>query len=99
MLSGPAASIEPFFGDTITVSETAEDTERALTVLLGHAEYRDRIALRAHRRVFDEHLYRHRVAGVLDRVGRPVRAPGPRRPPGQPTSLPDRWRSSTAPGT
>lgn len=72
VISGPATSIEPFFGDTITVSESAEETERALTVLLRHAEYRDRIALRAHRRVFDEHLYRHRVAEVLARIGRPV---------------------------
>ncbi|GAA6525247.1 glycosyltransferase [Intrasporangium sp. DVR] len=72
VISGPAASIEPFFGDTITVSGSAEETERALTVLLRHAEYRDRIALRAHRRVFDEHLYRHRVAEVLARTGHPV---------------------------
>ena len=72
VISGPAASIAPFFGDTITVSGSAEETERALTVLLRHAEYRDRIALRAHRRVFDEHLYRHRVAEVLARVGHPV---------------------------
>ncbi len=74
IISGPAASIAPFFGDTITVSETAEETERALTVLLRHAEYRDRLALRAHRRVFDEHLYRHRVAEVLSRIGHPVPA-------------------------
>lgn len=69
VVSGPAASIERFFGDTITVSHDAEDTDRALTVLLGHEEYRARIGLRAHRRVFDEHLYRHRVADVLARIG------------------------------
>jgi spore maturation protein CgeB len=73
VISGPAASIEPFFGDTVTVSSCAEETERALTVLLRHAEYRDRLGLRAHRRVFDEHLYRHRIAEVLARVGHPVR--------------------------
>jgi spore maturation protein CgeB len=75
VVSGPAASIEPFFGDAITVSESPEQTDLALTVLLGHPEYRDRIGLRAHRRVFDEHLYRHRVAEVLDRIGHHPSAP------------------------
>ncbi|MDV3219807.1 glycosyltransferase [Intrasporangium sp.] len=72
VLSGPAASIEPFFGDTITVARDAEEARSALSVLLRHAEYRDRIGLRAHRRVFDEHLYRHRVSAVLESVGHPA---------------------------
>ncbi len=75
VLSGPAASIEPFFGDTIRVTHDAEETGRELRALLQHAEYRDRLALRAHRRVFDEHLYGHRVDTVLESVGitRPAR--------------------------
>ncbi len=75
VLSGPAASIEPFFGDTIRVTHDAEETGRELRALLQHAEYRDRLALRAHRRVFDEHLYGHRVDTVLASVGiaRPAR--------------------------
>ncbi|MGW5240428.1 glycosyltransferase family protein [Monashia sp. NPDC004114] len=75
VLSGPAASIEPFFGDTVRISHDAEETERELRALLQHDEYRDRLALRAHRRVFDEHLYAHRVDTVLQSVGiaRPAR--------------------------
>ena len=69
VVSAPAASIEPFFGATIEVVENAEETGRALDVLLGNAEYRDRLALQAHRRVFDEHLYAHRVDTVLRSVG------------------------------
>jgi spore maturation protein CgeB len=69
IISAPAASIEPFFGDTITVVENAEQTTEALARLLGDDDARDRQALRAHRRVFDEHLYSHRVATVLRSVG------------------------------
>ena len=69
VVSAPAASIEPFFGATIEVVENAEETGRALDVLLSNAEYRDRLALQAHRRVFDEHLCSHRVDVVLRSVG------------------------------
>lgn len=72
VLSGPAASIEPFFGDTITVAHDRAEAERHLGVLMSQPEVRDRLALRAHRRVFDEHLYRHRVDQVLRTVGLPV---------------------------
>lgn len=69
VVSAPAASIEPFFGDTIEVVETADQTRNALRTLLTNDEYRDRQALRAHRRVFEEHLYTHRVDTVLRAVG------------------------------
>jgi spore maturation protein CgeB len=69
VISAPAASIEPFFGGTIEVVENAAETGRALDVLLTNAEYRDRLALQAHRRVFDEHLCSHRVDTVLRSVG------------------------------
>jgi hypothetical protein len=69
VLSAPAASIEPFFGNDIEVVSNEVEARAALDVLLGQAEYRDRQALRAHRRVFDEHLYSHRVDTVLHAVG------------------------------
>lgn len=75
ILSGPAASIEPFFGGTITVATEPEAARRDLKVLLEQDAYRDRLALRAHRRVFDEHLYRHRVETVLASTGVPAREP------------------------
>ena len=74
VLSGPAASIEPFFGDTVRVTRSAEETERELRALLQHEDYRDRLGLRAHRRVLDEHTYGHRIATVLEAVG--LEAPG-----------------------
>jgi spore maturation protein CgeB len=69
VVSTPAASIEPFFGDTITVVDDEESATRAIRILVDQSEYRDRLALRAHRRVFDEHLYTHRVRQVLAAVG------------------------------
>lgn len=75
VVSGPAASIPAFFGDTVRVVTDEEETSRELGALLAHAEYRDRIGLRAHRRVFDEHLYEHRVDTVLRAVGIPSSPP------------------------
>lgn len=69
VVTAPAASVEPFFGDTVEVVEDAEQTRTALRALLSNDEYRDRLALRAHRRVFDEHLCGHRVDTVLRAVG------------------------------
>ena len=69
VLSGPAASIEPFFGDTVRVTRSAEETTRELRALLQHEDYRDRLGLRAHRRVLDAHTYGHRVDTVLSTVG------------------------------
>ena len=77
VVSAPAASIQPFFGSTIEVVENTEDTRRALDVLLTNGEYRDRLALRAHRRVFDEHLCTHRVDTVLRSVGLDGKPPSP----------------------
>lgn len=78
VISGPAASIEPHFGDTIEVVHDADEARAALRATLGHAELRDRRALRAHRRVHDEHLYTHRADTVLAAAGlrpRPVAEP------------------------
>ncbi|MBA2694946.1 MAG: glycosyltransferase, partial [Actinobacteria bacterium] len=72
VLSAPSAAIEPFFGDTVTVAADTAQARSALTMLLDQPEHRDRLALRAHRRVFDEHLYTHRVDHVLEAVGLPV---------------------------
>ncbi len=69
VVTAPAASIEPFFGDTVEVVEDAHETRTALRLLLSNADHRDRLALRAHRRVFDEHLCSHRVDAVLRSVG------------------------------
>lgn len=72
VLSAPSAAIKPFFGDTVTVVSDASEARGALGVLLGQKEHRDRLGLLAHRRVFDEHLYGHRVSTVLQTVGLPA---------------------------
>jgi len=69
IVSSPAASIEPFFGDTVTVVNDEAGARQAIDRLLGDADLRDKQALRAHRRVYDEHLYSHRVESVLMAVG------------------------------
>jgi spore maturation protein CgeB len=69
VVSTPAASIEPFFEDTVTVVDDEQSANRAIRILVKQPEHRDRLALRAHRRVFDKHLYTHRVGQVLAAVG------------------------------
>ncbi|MCU1537989.1 MAG: glycosyl transferase family 2 [Humibacillus sp.] len=69
VLSAPSAAIEPFFGDTVRVAGSAEEADLELRALLQHPEHRDRLGLRAHRRVLDAHRYEHRVGTVLESVG------------------------------
>jgi len=69
IVTAPAASVEPFFGADVEVAHDEDEARTSLGVLLKHDEYRDRLALRAHRRVYDEHLYGHRVDTVLRSVG------------------------------
>jgi spore maturation protein CgeB len=68
VVTTPAASIEPIFGDTVTVVDNEESAARAIRILVKQTEHRDRLALRAHRRVFNAHLFTHRVETVLDAV-------------------------------
>ena len=69
IVSAPAASIEPYFGDAVSEVKDEAEARAAIDRLLGDADLRDKQALRAHRRVFDEHLYTHRVESVLASVG------------------------------
>jgi spore maturation protein CgeB len=69
VVTSPAASIEPFFGADVSVVRSPEETREALSALVQHDEYRDRMTLRAHRGVFDDHLYSHRVDTVLRALG------------------------------
>lgn len=71
VLSTPSAAIKPFFADTITVVENGAQASTALAFLLDQPEHRERLAWLAHRRVFDEHLYEHRVDSLLRSVGLP----------------------------
>lgn len=75
VLSAPSAAIQPFFSDTVTVVRDTDEARGALGVLLDQKEHRDRLGLLAHRRVFDQHLYRHRVDTILETLGLPVSEP------------------------
>lgn len=72
VVTAPAASVEPFFGADVEVAHDEDEARTSLGVLLKHDEYRDRLALRAHRRVYDEHLYGHRVDTVLRAIDSPL---------------------------
>jgi Glycosyl transferases group 1/Glycosyl transferase family 2 len=72
VVTAPAASIEDFFDADVTVVRTPDETRTAIAALVRHDDYRDRMTLRAHRRVFDNHLYTHRVDAVLRSVGIPT---------------------------
>jgi spore maturation protein CgeB len=74
VLSAPSAAIAPYFGGDVEVVEGEEGARLALAALTRHEELRARRGLRAHRRVFDAHLYAHRVDTVLATVGLPVPA-------------------------
>jgi spore maturation protein CgeB len=74
IISTPSPAIVPVFGDDVEVVNDAEETQAALEVLLGHDDLRERRAIHAHRTVFDEHLYEHRVAAVLRAVDLPHEA-------------------------
>jgi spore maturation protein CgeB len=71
VVTTPAASIAPFFEDTVTVVDDEESATRAIRILVEQHEYRERLALRAHRRVFDGHLYTDRVRQVLTALDLP----------------------------
>ena len=44
VVTAPAASVEPFFGDTLTVVDSEETAARALSILINQPEHRDRLA-------------------------------------------------------
>jgi len=77
VVTTPAASVEPFFGADVEVVRDEAEAGAAIEVLLAHDDLRDRMALRAHRRVYDEHLVTHRVDTVLRAVDRETAVPQP----------------------
>ncbi|MCI0689543.1 MAG: glycosyltransferase, partial [Sporichthyaceae bacterium] len=81
VLATPAPGITELFGDDVEIVPTAEEARPALAALTEQDDYRDRLALRAHRRVFDDHLIRHRVTAVLTAAGLPGPQPGPQPDP------------------
>jgi spore maturation protein CgeB len=69
VLSAPSPAIPNYFGNDIAVAHDGESARTQLRMLLKQRDLRERHALRAHRRVFDSHLYTHRVDEILRTVG------------------------------
>ncbi|MEU5876597.1 glycosyltransferase [Spirillospora sp. NPDC047279] len=90
ILSGHAEAIERFFPGTVSLTRSQEETKTLLTGLLANPELRDRQAHLAMREVFASHTFGHRVASVLEAIGRPETRPEPYVSVILPTNRPDR---------
>jgi spore maturation protein CgeB len=74
VVSGWSRAIEEIFGeDRIAITRTPDETRDLVGALLANPELRDRQAQLAHRLVFAEHTFSHRVDTVLRTLGMPVR--------------------------
>ncbi|WP_405216956.1 glycosyltransferase [Agrococcus sp. Ld7] len=70
IVSPPSAAIPNYFEpDEVVVVNDATSARNATRALVRSVEHRDRIALRARRRVWAEHTYGHRVDAICEAVG------------------------------
>lgn len=75
VISSPSRGIAELLGeDVVLLGDDETTTRRHLERLLGDDEYRERLSLRAQRKVFAEHTYERRLAAVLAAVGLPTTA-------------------------
>jgi len=74
VISPPSAGVTEVLGADVEIVHDAEETAQALAAITRQDDYRDRLVLRAHRRIYDEHLLRHRVQTVLAAAGVPAPA-------------------------
>jgi Glycosyl transferases group 1/Glycosyl transferase family 2 len=65
VISPPSAAVTELLGADVEIVHDAEQAAQALATITRQDDYRDRLVLRAHRRVYDEHLLGHRVQTVL----------------------------------
>ncbi|HEX2499318.1 MAG TPA: glycosyltransferase, partial [Actinomycetes bacterium] len=72
VISPPSAAVTELFGEDVEIVHDAEEAVQALATITGQDDYRDRLVLRAHRHVYDEHLLGHRVQTVLTAAGLPA---------------------------
>ncbi|WP_158316690.1 glycosyltransferase family protein [Agrococcus pavilionensis] len=81
VVSPPSAAIPNYFApDEVVVVDDARGARNAARALVRSPEYRDRIALRARRRVWAEHTYGHRVNTICQAVGIAQERPRTQRP-------------------
>lgn len=69
VVSSPSAGIEALFGDTVAVTSTRQEAERAIRRFLEDEGHRLEAAARGIRRVFGRHTYEDRLREVCAAVG------------------------------
>ena len=68
VISCYSLGIEKLFSNIVKISNTEEDTENHLKLLLNHKEIRERLSLLGQRKILQEHTYEHRITTLLDNI-------------------------------
>ncbi|MCU1429896.1 MAG: hypothetical protein JWL83_3896 [Actinomycetia bacterium] len=66
VISTPARGITELLGDAVIVTDTADDTRRAVERVVHDHDYRDQVGQRGYRHVMAHHTYSHRIDTLLD---------------------------------
>jgi len=74
LISSPAQSLEPLFGETVMVASDQASASAHIEHLTSDTEARDRHAHRGYRHVHTAHTYNHRVDELFQAVGREMPA-------------------------
>lgn len=76
VISGYSLGIEKLLGaDVVPMVRTVEESERWMDDLLADPELGEKLALRGRRRIYNEHLYHHRMEFILEKLGIPFERP------------------------
>ena len=76
VISTYALGIEKLLGhESVALVETAEEAEEWMDALINNPELRDRMVLRAQRRIFHEHTYQQRMEFILEQIGIKIERP------------------------
>lgn len=71
MISAYAKGIEAMFNGLILISRSKEEATGHLEKLLGDSEYCRRLSVSGIREIYSKHLYKHRFAYMLEKIGMP----------------------------
>jgi spore maturation protein CgeB len=69
VVSTYSKGVENFFGDLVLITSSQDETKKHLSFLLNNPEYSQRLSLLGIRAVHKNHLYRHRLNTVLEKIG------------------------------
>ncbi|TWT43715.1 Ubiquinone biosynthesis O-methyltransferase [Phycisphaerae bacterium RAS1] len=76
VISSYSLGIEKMLGpDAVPLVRDVSDAERWMDELVTNPETGERLALRGRRRIFNEHLYQHRMEFILEKLGIPFQRP------------------------